>query len=394
MNLTNEDIKTLGNLFYDNSFLSRNLEDFILRVRDHDLKYTRTQISDFYNLQEIVQLFKPYHFPKNENKTIAEIDESAPKKGYQPVITTDEPFKRFYLDTMYFSKFQIAIVCGMDLFSKYGFLKPFPWKKNKIDESFKGISAQNGRLALQTFLKEIEGKLKYTVQRVITDQGSEFKNEFTQFCEDNGIQHVMINQNKNMLYPIERFNGTIRRLVEKFVYIHGDIKMKDIGIIADTYNNNVHRTIGFPPKRVFENENILDLVYYKYHGEPDLDTVVHEYKNKYDIGDHVRVLLHNIRAPAYTRKVGQNWSKTIYTIKFFDNKNGKYTLSNDKQYEEYQLQYIDGVIVYIPDKKKIEVKEYVQPVSARTRGAIVNKELKKLETDLVDIKPKHEKRRS
>ena len=332
-------VEALSPVFYDPLFLARNAKALYQKVKELGLKYSQTDVNRFYESQEVVQIFRPY--AKTAEKAQ---QDSQGKATINHIITLDGPVSRFFMDTMFFNSFGFAIVNGIDLFSRYGFSKAFPWKRVK-DEARSGISSHQGAIALKAFEAEAV-RLGFSIGIVEHDEGSEFKSDFPAYCQQRSIENVTTDRfKKNNLSVIERFNGTIRRAVEKFVIIHGGIKMKDIPGLVNTYNmHHVHDTTGYTPSAVLSDKAIREDLQETYTKEKERirAALTGRAANTLAEGDRVRVLIKKLNDKGFN-KISPNWSTEIFKV-IGAGKDGVYRVDNGKRYKENQLQKITGVV--------------------------------------------------
>lgn len=317
-------VEDLNKVFYNKKFLAGDLSKFWKAVEG--MGYDYGDVKKYYNSQEIVQINRPYTLkPESQGK-----------------ITTDEPFKKFYLDTMYFGKYGFALINGIDLFTRKGYYGTFNWKYN----TEKGISSSDATRAFSKWYKEIK-KDGFDIDVVITDHGSEFKGEFSKFLKEQKIIHVLNDEgDHSQMGIIERYNGTIRNLIEKYKEIYGGNLKNAVPIVVETYNETKHRTLGYAPDTVYENPKKFMKILNKGGKERNVKQLI-------KVGSEVRILLRSVD-DVFSKK-GANWSKEIYPVDEYDNKRGKY-LVNKKYYRDNQLQVIDGP-VYRYDGKKAKVVE-------------------------------------
>jgi hypothetical protein len=310
-------VKELDKVFYSKKFIGGNYEKLVNKVRDtYGYDFTRKQIKEYYDSQQVVQQYRPY---KLKGETVGKIK-------------TDEPFKKFFLDTTYFNQYSTAIITGIDLFSRYGFAKAFNWNyKNEV-----GISSANAKSAMQEFLKQID-KMGYDIQVVVTDSGSEFKGAFNDLLQKEEIVHKTTDTGDHkQLGVCERYNATLRLMIEKYKSIYGGNIKTALPIILEAYNENVNKGIGFAPKEVLGDvekfKKILNDKNYK---------AVPPKKQVFNVGDHVRILLKSVDDKF--RKIGENYSKEVFEVEKYDPIKGKYTV-NGKPYRDNQLLAVKGKV--------------------------------------------------
>ena len=166
-----------------------------------------------------------------------------------------------------------AILCLININTKYAFASAVDYTKNVKGMDERDWASKSTRIllnnkdsglvlrALKRILdsmkgeadalnefKEMKGSAHFQVDHLYVDEGSEFKGEFKQYCENNNIQlHVFSPQtgSKRRLAIVERFNRTLRRLLEKQLHMLGKKPIKDLLPDAlDLYNRYLnHRGI-------------------------------------------------------------------------------------------------------------------------------------------------------
>ena len=143
------------------------------------------------------------------------------------------------------------VLVTIDNFSKFGWTTPL---KNK--------NAQTIKDSFENIL--IISKRKPNL--IETDRGKEFYNNiFQDFLNKNDIKLYSRNTSLGAVFA-ERFNRTIRDLLKKIVFEHGDAKWIDIlPTITNQYNNRIHSSTKLSPKDAslkknegFVYKNLLD----------------------------------------------------------------------------------------------------------------------------------------
>ena len=143
------------------------------------------------------------------------------------------------------------VLVTIDNFSKFGWTSPL---KNK--------NAQTIKDSFENIL--ISSKRKPNL--IETDRGKEFYNNiFQDFLNKNNIKLYSRNSSYGAVFA-ERFNRTIRDLLKKIVFEHGDAKWIDIlPTITKQYNNRIHSSTKLSPKDAslkknegFVYKNLLD----------------------------------------------------------------------------------------------------------------------------------------
>jgi hypothetical protein len=170
-------------------------------------------------------------------------------------------------------KMLIAILCVININTRYAFAEAVDYYKNQkaIDESeWRSTSTKipvnnkSAPLVLRSFqriltnmkheadvlneFQEFKGQAQFDVRRLYVDEGSEFKGVFSKFCDENNIRITVFKPSdgsKRRLAIVERFNRTLRRLIEKQIALKGGKEIKYIIPDAlDMYNRYLnHRDI-------------------------------------------------------------------------------------------------------------------------------------------------------
>lgn len=166
-----------------------------------------------------------------------------------------------------------AILCLINVNTKYAFARTVDYKKNVRKEEERNwndtstrvfLNNKDASLVLRSFKRMLQdmhdedrvldefpvlkNHPRFKVERLYVDDGSEFKGVFTQFCREEGIKLVQYNPQltpKRHLGIIERFNRTMRRLMEKQLSMKGKRTLDQvIPDCLDLYNRYLnHRVI-------------------------------------------------------------------------------------------------------------------------------------------------------
>ena len=125
------------------------------------------------------------------------------------------------------------VLVVIDNFSKFGWTIPL---KNK--------NAQTIKDSFENIL--INSKRKPNL--IESDRGKEFYNNiFQDFLNKNNIKHYSRNSSYGAVFA-ERFNRTIRDLLKKIVFEHGDAAWIDVlPTITNQYNNRIHSSTKLTP---------------------------------------------------------------------------------------------------------------------------------------------------
>ena len=320
----------LDNIFYDKGFLMKNFPIFLKKVRSEEFKeqghhkIPYNTIEEYYKNQEVVQSFKPV-----ENIKI-----------HRPIISL-LPFARIYCDSMYLTqpKSTLGFINIVDLFSKYAFSKSF-----LLPNRTSAISSSKATEAFNEFLEDIK-KYNIPVGIIYTDRGSEYLGEFNDNLEKKGIIQIYANAgDKRKTAPIERFNKTLRLMIEKFKIVYGGINSNILKTIMASYNNIEHANLKYSPIEILESKKIQDEITLKNQSIKESIEIVTPLKG------YCRIL---IQGGAF-KKVSPIWSKEIYKIKGFSN--GSYTLEGlpNKYFKRDELLPVEKDKLLKPDIEKPE----------------------------------------
>ena len=111
MLLTDEEIKILNNIFYNNNLYLSGLNKFNIAVNKSGNYIPQNKIRYYYKNQEITQLFKPRI------------------KLYNKISETNKPFNKLYCDSLFITYANITILNIMDFYSRYNYI--FIFRKSK-----------------------------------------------------------------------------------------------------------------------------------------------------------------------------------------------------------------------------------------------------------------------
>ena len=183
------------------------------------------------------------------------------------------------------------VLVVIDNFSKFGWTVPIKNKNAQtIKDSFENIM--------------INSKRKPNL--IETDRGKEFYNNiFQDFLIKNNIKLYSRNTSYGAVFA-ERFNRTIRDLLKKIVFEHGDAKWIDIlPTITKQYNNRIHSSTKLSPKDASSKKN--EGFVYK-----NLLDKRKKVIPKFQINDLVRIA--DLKK-TFSKGDTTNWSYKLYKIK-------------------------------------------------------------------------------
>ena len=262
-----------------------------------------------------------------------------------PIIPS-QPYQYFQMDLIDMSKYAkhnngyFWILTILDLFTKKVFTIPL---KNK--------EAITVAKALEKWLQLI---LPFKPKTIQSDRGPEFVNDNVKILFKT---HKIYQQLSDPYMPqtqgaIERFNGTLKRMIFSYFTIYTkNIWIDILAKLTENYNSSIHSITNSLPKNAqYKPQKILHQLqtsaFNKLQTEPKLSLL--------QLGDSVRISLQTTaeyRKDIFRKKYLVQWSKELFVIATIipaSNFNTtKYTLFDSfgvhktKKYSRYQLQYID-----------------------------------------------------
>jgi hypothetical protein len=152
------------------------------------------------------------------------------------------------------------------------------------------------------------------------------------------VYYVDVND-KKMMGVVERFNRTIRGLINKYLTTYKTTKYIDVlNKIVHTYNTTYHSTIKSSP--IDADVGVIQGVL------QDKELKAMKEEQVFDIGDSVRFIKNRVM---FEKGSLPKWSKEVH--KTIDKKVHSYKLDNGKFYKYYQLQGVKGVETFEPQKQ-------------------------------------------
>ena len=183
----------------------------------------------------------------------------------------------------------------IDVLSRYSWARPLKSKKpTEVIQAMTSIFNE-GRVCL----------------RLYTDRGSEFTSKMSEnFFKDNNIVHTTAQTTELKASICERLIKTQKAVMYRYLtHKNTNRYIEKLNVFVSSYNKRVHRTIKQSPASVTRaNQN---QVWFKTYAEPLLLNPGKQYKQKFRLGDLVRVT--HIKAP-FTRDFYQRWSGEIFTV--------------------------------------------------------------------------------
>lgn len=326
--LSREQEKVLSDLYYVNKmYLGRDRLYKYLQTHGHK-DISRRQVMDWLKRQELHQLYRKAKASKDITTTV-----------------TNKPYKQIAIDLVDMSNMEYNgykwLLTAIDLFTKKAWATAM---KNKT------------KTTVVNAMKRILKKMEQTPASIRSDNGSEFVNDvFKKLLADNNIKQVLSLPSKPQSNgQIERFNGTIKRLI-KMALKSGNTKnwVKMLQQLVDNYNNTPQDVTKKVPNKV-EEKDVKDI-------KEKLQKNATVSKKQFEKGDKVRIKVD-------TEKSGQNWSNEIYTVKrtTIPRKQGRavyYLLENkgNKHYYNNDLLHVPAVENRLTQDEEYEVSKLVKP---------------------------------
>ena len=310
-----------------NEILGQDLSKFKPLAKERIPGITNAQIKDFYDRQTVRQRM----LVRNS------------KKKFNPIITLKNNHVLF-MDSMFITSDNIAIINAIDLFSRKGyiFVKKVRKKRKKKDgTSITGTSITSEDT--RDFLQRILSTDKYTEIR--TDKGKEFESVFKTFVENTqGLTHKAYEDTpKRLLSVVERYNRTVRNLWEKKKLISNDRIPRNDYIafgnnIVEVYNNSKHRTIKDTPLNVYNNIDGARRRTKEIYQQKLNQARNQNQEEPLPVGTKVRLYQPNRKT---FNKLKPSWSKATYVVRpdSYDPEIKRYTFRN-KLYARDFLQVV------------------------------------------------------
>ena len=201
-------------------------------------------------------------------------------------------------------------------------------------------------------------KLLNNLNHVQLDNGSEFiSDSFKKILEDNNIKQILSlpakpQSNRN----IERFNGTIKKLINKDMQYNNTNNWVDsLQQLNDNYNNTIQRVTKSTPNEVDNIDDKNELNEIKENIYKNVISKRNGQNQKFNIDDIVRIKMYNENDKT-------NWTNDIYKIVKVGKRKKMYTspfyyVASIKDNKMINQKYYDNDLLLIPNKKvKNEIK--------------------------------------
>jgi hypothetical protein len=250
-----------------------------------------------------------------------------PLKPVQTVyhIKTTSPLKVVFLDTMFID--DVSLVCVMDLFTKFASVSAFR----------KPVDSKVTKKALEEFLAKVDSSVD-DIGEFRVDGGSEYMGAFREFVGDTK-RIVSMAYRKQAMSPVERFNGTMRRFLERMFEVQGkpiNWPQKYIPEAVRVYNEELeHGSTGYTPKEALVSEDaqrVIRQAQAQRSPPPDVQ-----------VGDTVRALSRDIQN-VFDKKIRSNWTRQLFTVKAI--KGSKVVLNDGAEVMSHEVLKIDPDLLF------------------------------------------------
>ena len=194
-----------------------------------------------------------------------------------------------------FNNQKAFVLNAVDLYSKFAWSIP--------------IAKKDEEHMLAAFKTLIDG-MKEKPKMVQTDNGGEFGDFLEKYLTEQGIKLIHSKSyTPTSQGAIERFNGTLKRMIGKYMEVYKTKKYVDVlQELVDNYNNSIHSTTNTQPAKITGKTKIVDELILKKAEKTK------NYSDPADLkkGDYVRIKTK--QKSNVGKKTYPLWSKTIYRI--------------------------------------------------------------------------------
>ncbi len=249
-------------------------------IKEKQLPISRRQIMDWLKHQQVHQLTQ-------KKKKVSKVQSTILKA----------PFQQIGVDLIDMNKIKFNqyryILTAIDLFSKFAWVYPMKTK----DETLK-------------YLKKMIDSMPKKPASIRSDNGAEFKNRnMANYLEDERITQIFsLSYTPQSNGNIERFNGTLKKLIKKNILIDNNKNwVAMVNLLVKNYNNSKQATTKYTPEEIINGnqelfEKVEENIRKKVTKNQKQDNIV------FKIGDTVRVKI------TQRDRSGLQWSEDIYKI--------------------------------------------------------------------------------
>jgi transposase InsO family protein len=312
-----DELAPLRKLYYDPSAGLWSINKLHDKLKAQGVRLSLKTIRQFLRDQEVAQVF-------HERRI----------KTYFPLIA-DAPFQRIQVDLLDVSNenyvrnrnVHFLFVC-IDVYTRYVIVVP---QRNKSEAE----CTRSLRRVLQE-ITELVGPYGVPSQMDSDNEPAFLSRGFKRLCAENHLeQHLNVPGDYKSKGIVERFNRTLRSLLQKFmVAFHTEVWIDKLPELVCNYNNTNHRTLKKTPTQAIENNDTY---------EKDRAKQIAKAKKQpfnrdvIEVGDKIRVLL---KKGVFDKGTEPRWSKHVSSVERADN--GEYFVKERKQpYRKAELLKVD-----------------------------------------------------
>lgn len=277
--------------FYDPKIGLTGANKFFKKLKETDPSIKREEVNQFIKNQELTQVYAKPNIPKKSAFKIL-----GRMGHFQSDLTFYEQYKR---QNGGYSIILVMIEVNT---------------KRAYSIALKDKSASTMRKGLEE-LVEMAKRNGDGVSVIQSDLGKEYQNkEVTDYLESQGIQQVFCpvstlkENDKRCLAVAERFNRTIKNLLNKWMTVNNSVRWTDaLNDILENYNNTYHSSIKMKPSEVTlekEKELMTDKFMHNQMGKERIRN------SDIQVGDKVRL---PVKKKLF-EKEGKSYSDEIYTV--------------------------------------------------------------------------------
>lgn len=338
--LNTTQLELLNDIYYENKlFFGRDRIFKYLQENHPDSKISRRQVSDWLSKQEVNQLHQ---------------DGKGKPKDFKSTVTT--PHKILSIDLTDLRNFEKNeykwLLVAVDLGSKYLYAQSL--KDKTPNEVLNG---------LKKILKNIPD-----LKSIRSDNGKEFTNKKVKdYLESKNIKQVFSEAGKPQSNPVERYNRTLKRLLNKTINLNPSYewyKEENLKELVDNVNKTNSRITNMTADKIESSYKDDDKEVLKKAYEKELKKKSKNLnKEVFKVNDKVRIYQPN------DKEKSNKWSKEIYTIKKVyepQNSNNVYEYKlnefNDRFKEEELLKVPSNTENRFSQPDKFVISKIVKPM--------------------------------
>ena len=221
-------LERLAQLYHDPATGLSSAAALYRAARAAGIPTTQAEVKRFYAAQETVQRFKPSHVG-----------------AYYPLVQYSAPFARTQIDLMDMSNEAPRtnhgmkwVFCAIDIGTRFAYA--IPMKSKSEAECLR---------AMRGVLEDITRR-GFGIRRLDSDNESAFRSKaFQRLCSEHDIEHHFSQPDDHRATSfVERFNRTLRMLIERFKVAHDSNAWADaLPKLLENYNARRHSSLGMSP---------------------------------------------------------------------------------------------------------------------------------------------------